>query len=95
MIFLGCLTDNYTTSIRPKPGRPVLPILVQNTSHCHPKDSDSRGLYKYADEAQKAVDRLDGGIVDGREIMVQFATYEPDPERMWASYVTAKMVFCI
>lgn len=69
--------------------------------------------YKYEDEAQKAVDRLDGApkfltdgnicsscvlcvwivvhlwcvlfagkLVDGREIMVQFAKYGPNAERM-------------
>nr|CAB3458659.1 unnamed protein product [Digitaria exilis] len=47
---------------------------------------DSRGFafvrYKYEDEAQKAVDRLDGRVVDGREIMVQFAKYGPNAERM-------------
>ncbi|XP_039019559.1 serine/arginine-rich splicing factor SC35-like isoform X2 [Hibiscus syriacus] len=52
-----------------------------------PKDrrtGDSRGFafvrYKYADEAQKAVDRLDGRVVDGREITVQFAKYGPNAE---------------
>ncbi|KAM3001584.1 hypothetical protein FF2_037860 [Malus domestica] len=29
--------------------------------------------YKYQDEAHKAVEKLDGRVVDGREIMVQFA----------------------
>ncbi|GJZ42276.1 serine/arginine-rich splicing factor SC35-like protein [Tanacetum coccineum] len=47
---------------------------------------DSRGFafvrYKYADEAQKAVEKLDGRVVDGREIMVQFAKYGPDAERI-------------
>ncbi|MFQ6630115.1 hypothetical protein Gotur_007048 [Gossypium turneri] len=69
-----------------------------------PKDrrtGDSRGFafvrYKYADEAQKAVDRLDGTfllhvyalsvcllwrVVDGREITVQFAKYGPNAERI-------------
>ncbi|KAE8670053.1 Serine/arginine-rich splicing factor 2 [Hibiscus syriacus] len=54
-----------------------------------PKDrrtGDSRGFafvrYKYADEAQKAVDRLDGRVVDGREITVQFAKYGPNAERI-------------
>ncbi|KAF5772205.1 putative RNA recognition motif domain, nucleotide-binding alpha-beta plait domain superfamily [Helianthus annuus] len=43
---------------------------------------DSRGFafvrHKYADETQKAVDKLDRRVVDGREIMVQFAKYGPD-----------------
>ncbi|KAJ0078252.1 hypothetical protein Patl1_37022 [Pistacia atlantica] len=47
---------------------------------------DSRGFafvrYKYADEAQKAVERLDGRVVDGREITVQFAKYGPNAERI-------------
>ncbi|KAG8651682.1 hypothetical protein MANES_06G012550v8 [Manihot esculenta] len=54
-----------------------------------PKDrrtGDSRGFafvrYKYADEAQKAVDRLDGRVVDGLEITVQFAKYGPNAERI-------------
>ncbi|WVZ26685.1 hypothetical protein V8G54_005229 [Vigna mungo] len=54
-----------------------------------PKDrrtGESRGFafvrYKYADEAQKAVDRLDGRMVDGREITVQFAKYGPNAERI-------------
>lgn len=48
------------------------------------RTGDSRGFafvrYKYADEAQKAVDRLDGRNVDGRNIMVQFAKYGPNAE---------------
>ncbi|KAA8536465.1 hypothetical protein F0562_028943 [Nyssa sinensis] len=50
------------------------------------RTGDSRGFafvrYKYADEAQKAVDRLDGRAVDGREITVQFAKYGPNAERI-------------
>lgn len=83
------------------------------------RTGESRGFafvrYKYADEAQKAVERLDGlfylisvrrsisslsfsgkafgfdycfllfilgRVVDGREIMVQFAKYGPNAERM-------------
>ncbi|GAV65349.1 RRM_1 domain-containing protein [Cephalotus follicularis] len=50
------------------------------------RTGDSRGFafvrYKYADEAQKAVDRLDGRLVDGREITVQFAKYGPNAERI-------------
>eukprot|EP00249_Psilotum_nudum_P023926 c29029_g1_i2 orf=201-986(+) len=48
------------------------------------RTGDSRGFafvrYKHAEEAQKAVDRLDGRIVDGREIVVQFAKYGPNAE---------------
>ncbi|PWZ12445.1 Serine/arginine-rich splicing factor SC35 [Zea mays] len=51
------------------------------------RTGDSRGFafvrYKYEDEAQKAVERLDGRLVDGREIMVQFAKYGPNAERMY------------
>lgn len=50
------------------------------------RTGESRGFafvrYKYADEAQKAVDRLDGRVVDGREIAVQFAKYGPNAERI-------------
>uniref|UniRef100_A0A0D9X1N6 RRM domain-containing protein n=1 Tax=Leersia perrieri TaxID=77586 RepID=A0A0D9X1N6_9ORYZ len=50
------------------------------------RTGDSRGFafvrYKYEEEAQKAVDRLDGKLVDGREIMVQFAKYGPNAERI-------------
>ncbi|KAM0901603.1 hypothetical protein ACQ4PT_019878 [Festuca glaucescens] len=50
------------------------------------RTGDSRGFafvrYKYEDEAQKAVDRLDGRLVDGREMMVQFAKYGPNAERI-------------
>ncbi|KAL2937280.1 Serine/arginine-rich splicing factor SC35 [Bienertia sinuspersici] len=50
------------------------------------RTGESRGFafvrYKYADEAQKAVDRLDGRMVDGREIAVQFAKYGPNAEKI-------------
>uniref|UniRef100_A0A0D9Z897 RRM domain-containing protein n=1 Tax=Oryza glumipatula TaxID=40148 RepID=A0A0D9Z897_9ORYZ len=50
------------------------------------RTGDSRGFafvrYKYEDEAQKAVDKLDGRTVDGRDIMVQFAKYGPNAERI-------------
>ncbi|XP_062215445.1 serine/arginine-rich splicing factor SC35-like isoform X2 [Phragmites australis] len=50
------------------------------------RTGDSRGFafvrYKYEDEAQKAVDKLDGRMVDGREIMVQFAKYGPNAEKI-------------
>ncbi|XP_074284728.1 serine/arginine-rich splicing factor SC35-like [Silene latifolia] len=50
------------------------------------RTGESRGFafvrYKYGDEAQKAVDRLDGRQVDGREIAVQFAKYGPNAERI-------------
>uniref|UniRef100_A0A0D9VUR3 RRM domain-containing protein n=1 Tax=Leersia perrieri TaxID=77586 RepID=A0A0D9VUR3_9ORYZ len=50
------------------------------------RTGDSRGFafvrYKYEDEAQKAVDKLDGRPVDGRNIMVQFAKYGPNAERI-------------
>ncbi|KAF3772583.1 Serine/arginine-rich splicing factor [Nymphaea thermarum] len=51
------------------------------------RTGESRGFafvrYKYAEEAQMAVDRLDGRTVDGREIMVQFAKYGPNAERIY------------
>ncbi|KZV34433.1 hypothetical protein F511_23407 [Dorcoceras hygrometricum] len=49
------------------------------------RSGDSRGFafvrYKHQDEAAKAVEKLDGRVVDGREIMVQFAKYGPNAER--------------
>ncbi|CAM6117074.1 unnamed protein product [Calypogeia fissa] len=48
------------------------------------RTGESRGFafvrYKYADEAQKAIERLDGKNVDGREIAVQYAKYGPNAE---------------
>ncbi|XP_019104446.1 serine/arginine-rich splicing factor SC35 isoform X2 [Beta vulgaris subsp. vulgaris] len=50
------------------------------------RTGESRGFafvrYKYQDEAAKAVEKLDGKVVDGREIMVQFAKYGPNAERI-------------
>ncbi|CAO2815525.1 unnamed protein product [Amaranthus hypochondriacus] len=50
------------------------------------RTGDSRGFafvrYKCADEAQKAVEMLDGRMVDGREIAVQFAKYGPNAEKI-------------
>ncbi|XP_073282995.1 serine/arginine-rich splicing factor SC35-like, partial [Primulina huaijiensis] len=50
------------------------------------RTGDSRGFafvrYKYQEEAAKAVEKLDGRVVDGREIMVQFAKYGPDAEKI-------------
>ncbi|KAG8063190.1 hypothetical protein GUJ93_ZPchr0003g18061 [Zizania palustris] len=50
------------------------------------RTGDSRGFafvrYMFEDEAQKAVDRLDGRTVDGRDITVQFAKYGPNAERI-------------
>nr|ABK25797.1 unknown [Picea sitchensis] len=58
------------------------------------RTGDSRGFafvrYKYADEAQKAIDRLDGRNVDGRNIMVQFAKYGPNAEATQRGRVTAE-----
>ncbi|KAM7482281.1 hypothetical protein LguiB_006864 [Lonicera macranthoides] len=58
------------------------------------RTGDSRGFafvrYKYADEAQKAVDRLDGREVDGREITVQFAKYGPNAERIHQGRIIEK-----
>lgn len=56
------------------------------------RTGESRGFafvrYKYADEAQKAVERLDGKNVDGRYIMVQFAKYGPNAERIHRGRIT-------
>ncbi|KAL5714858.1 Serine/arginine-rich splicing factor sc35 [Ranunculus cassubicifolius] len=59
------------------------------------RTGESRGFafvrYKYADEAEKAVDRLDGKTVDGRDIMVQFAKYGPNAERIQRGRVIEKV----
>ncbi|XP_062004993.1 serine/arginine-rich splicing factor SC35-like isoform X2 [Rosa rugosa] len=56
------------------------------------RTGESRGFafvrYKYADEAHKAVERLDGRVVDGREITVQFAKYGPNAERIHKGRIT-------
>ncbi|KAH7403978.1 hypothetical protein KP509_15G003400 [Ceratopteris richardii] len=48
------------------------------------RTGDSRGFafvrYKHIEEAEKAIERLHGRVVDGREIMVQFAKYGPNAE---------------
>ncbi|XP_052204706.1 serine/arginine-rich splicing factor SC35-like [Diospyros lotus] len=63
-----------------------------------PKDrrtGDPRGFafvrYKYQDEAHMAVERLDGRVIDGREIMVQFAKYGPNAERIHKGRVIERM----
>ncbi|KAK4340011.1 hypothetical protein RND71_041473 [Anisodus tanguticus] len=59
------------------------------------RTGESRGFafvrYKYADEAQKAVDRLDGRVVDGREMAVQFAKYGPNAERIHQGRIIEKV----
>ncbi|CAI9786194.1 unnamed protein product [Fraxinus pennsylvanica] len=59
------------------------------------RTGESRGFafvrYKYQDEAQKAVERLDGEVVDGREIAVQFAKYGPNAERIHKGRVIEKV----
>lgn len=58
------------------------------------RTGESRGFafvrYKYADEAQEAVDKLDGRTVDGREITVQFAKYGPNAERIHQGRIIEK-----
>ncbi|KAK6135436.1 hypothetical protein DH2020_030805 [Rehmannia glutinosa] len=58
------------------------------------RTGESRGFafvrYFYKDEAQKAVDRLDGRVVDGREIAVQFAKYGPHSERIHEGRIIEK-----
>ncbi|KAF3320818.1 Serine/arginine-rich splicing factor SC35 [Carex littledalei] len=59
------------------------------------RTGDSRGFgfvrYKYFEDAHKAVDRLDGKMVDGRAMMVQFAKYGPNAERIHKGRVVEKM----
>ncbi|KAH9321742.1 hypothetical protein KI387_016381, partial [Taxus chinensis] len=58
------------------------------------RTGDSRGFafvrYKYADEAEKAIERLDGRNVDGRDIVVQFAKYGPNAEVIKKGRLTAE-----
>ncbi|OUZ99323.1 RNA recognition motif domain [Macleaya cordata] len=59
------------------------------------RTGDSRGFafvrYKYADEAQKAVEKLDGRNVDGRNMMVQFAKYGPNAEPIRKGRIVEKV----
>nr|CAB3495743.1 unnamed protein product [Digitaria exilis] len=56
------------------------------------RTGDSRGFafvrYNYEDEAQEAVYGLDGRRVDGRVIMVQFAKYGPNAEKIHRGRIT-------
>ncbi|KAJ7547963.1 hypothetical protein O6H91_08G111400 [Diphasiastrum complanatum] len=56
------------------------------------RTGDSRGFafvrYKHSDEAQKAIDRLDGRIIDGRNIVVQFAKYGRNDEEIQRGKIT-------
>ncbi|GBG82320.1 hypothetical protein CBR_g34604 [Chara braunii] len=56
------------------------------------RTGDSRGFafvrYKHADEAFKAIDRLDGRVVDGREIVVQYAKYGRNNETIQRGRIT-------
>ncbi|KAH9321705.1 hypothetical protein KI387_016344 [Taxus chinensis] len=58
------------------------------------RTGDSRGFafvrYKYADEAEKAIERLDGRNVDGRDIIVQFAKYGPNAEKIQKGRLNAE-----
>lgn len=58
------------------------------------RTGDSRGFafvrYKYADEAEKAIERLDGRNVDGRDIVVQFAKYGPNAESIQKGRLTSE-----
>ncbi|KAL0357076.1 UNVERIFIED_CONTAM: Serine/arginine-rich splicing factor SC35, partial [Sesamum calycinum] len=62
------------------------------------RTGESRGFafvrYMYKDEAQKAVDKLDGRVVDGREIAVQFAKYGPHAERIHDGRIVEKLPQC-
>ncbi|XP_002966282.2 serine/arginine-rich splicing factor SC35 isoform X1 [Selaginella moellendorffii] len=57
------------------------------------RTGDSRGFafvrYKHADEAQKAIERLDGKNVDGRNIVVQFAKYGRNDESIHRGKITS------
>ncbi|CAN6312526.1 unnamed protein product [Urochloa humidicola] len=59
------------------------------------RTGDSRGFafvrYNYEDEARYAIDRLDGRKVDGRVIMVQFAKYGPNAEKIHRGRITEEI----
>ncbi|KAI5084439.1 hypothetical protein GOP47_0000608 [Adiantum capillus-veneris] len=56
------------------------------------RTGDSRGFafvrYKHSHEAQKAIDRLDGRNVDGRNISIQFAKYGREMENIKRGRIT-------
>eukprot|EP00250_Pteridium_aquilinum_P013648 c21480_g1_i2 orf=117-920(+) len=56
------------------------------------RSGDSRGFafirYKHSHEAQKAIERLDGRNVDGRNISVQFAKYGREMENIRKGRIT-------
>lgn len=60
------------------------------------RSGDSRGFafvrYKHADEAQKAIERLDGKNVDGRNIAVQFAKYGRGMETIRKGRITEENI---
>ncbi|OEL13480.1 Serine/arginine-rich splicing factor SC35 [Dichanthelium oligosanthes] len=59
------------------------------------RTGDLRGFgfvrYNYEDEAQDAVHGLDGRKVDGRVIMVQFAKYGPNSEKIHRGRITEEI----
>ncbi|KAG6541180.1 hypothetical protein Mapa_017414 [Marchantia paleacea] len=56
------------------------------------RTGESRGFafvrYKHAEEAQKAIERLDGRNVDGRDMVVQYAKYGRDMESIHRGKIT-------
>ncbi|XP_066349792.1 serine/arginine-rich splicing factor SC35-like isoform X3 [Miscanthus floridulus] len=56
------------------------------------RTGDSRGFafvrYNYEDEAQDAIDGLDGMRFGGRALMVQFAKYGPNAEKIHRGRIT-------
>nr|ACG45937.1 splicing factor, arginine/serine-rich 2 [Zea mays] len=56
------------------------------------RTGDPRGFafvrYNYEDEAQDAIDGLDGMRFDGRALMVQFAKYGPNAEKIHRGRIT-------
>ncbi|XP_024522417.1 serine/arginine-rich splicing factor SC35 [Selaginella moellendorffii] len=59
------------------------------------RSGESRGFafvrYKHVDEAQKAIDRLDGKNLNGRNIMVQFAKYDKNSESTYCGRITTSI----
>ncbi|KAL3620931.1 hypothetical protein CASFOL_035843 [Castilleja foliolosa] len=88
------IADSYSLLVRNVHFRTTVDDLVPLFENCGkivdisiPRDrrtGESRGFafvrYLYKDEAQMAVNRLNGMLVGGRQIAVQFAKYGPNSE---------------
>lgn len=83
------LVLNITFQTKPQDLKPLFEKYGKVVDCYIPRDRNSgvsRGFafvrYKRQDEAEEAIERLDGKVVDGREIAVQFAKYGRHDEPM-------------